>query len=66
LEKYYRKDGFYRVFDDLPVLWVDHFDNVTPSLLRASYPQILARAKEYNFAKLTDQWWVDFVNSYRS
>lgn len=65
LERYYRKDGFYRVFDDLPVLWVDHYDNVTPSLLEASYPTILAKAEEYNFAKLTKQWWVDFINSFR-
>ncbi|KAL7459547.1 hypothetical protein ACHAWC_011342 [Mediolabrus comicus] len=65
LERYYRKDGFYRVFDDLPVLWVDHYDNVTPSLLEASYPTILAKAEEYNFAKLTNQWWVDFINSFR-
>jgi len=65
LETYYRKDGFYRVFDDLPVLWVDHYDNVTPSLLEASYPKILAKAKEYNFAKLTNQWWVDFISSFR-
>ncbi|KAL7476145.1 hypothetical protein ACHAW6_002023 [Cyclotella cf. meneghiniana] len=33
LETFYRKDGFYRTYDDLPVLWVDHYDNVTPSLL---------------------------------
>jgi hypothetical protein len=65
LETYYRTDGFYRVFDDLPVLWVDHFYNVTPSLLETSYPKILARANEYNFAKLTKRWWVDFINSFR-
>lgn len=65
LETYYRKDGFYRVYDDLPVLWVDHFDNVTPTLLESSYPKILARAKKYNFAKLTNQWWVDYINSFR-
>ena len=57
--------GFYRVFDDLPVLWVDHFDNVTPALLESSYPKILARAEEYNFAKLTQRWWVDYINSFR-
>ncbi len=65
LETYYRKDGFYRTFDDLPVLWVDHFDNVTSALLESSYPKILAKAKKYNFAKLTNQWWVDYINSFR-
>jgi len=66
LETYGRKDGMYRMYDDLPVLWVENYDDVTPALLEASYPKILAKAKEYNFAKLTNQWWVDFINSFRS
>eukprot|EP00585_Thalassiosira_rotula_P012690 CAMPEP_0196130840 /NCGR_PEP_ID=MMETSP0910-20130528/1077_1 /TAXON_ID=49265 /ORGANISM="Thalassiosira rotula, Strain GSO102" /LENGTH=403 /DNA_ID=CAMNT_0041390221 /DNA_START=3 /DNA_END=1211 /DNA_ORIENTATION=+ len=57
LETYYRQDGFYKTFDDLPVLWVDHFNNVTPALLEEAYPKILSKAQEYNFAKLTKQWW---------
>lgn len=46
LETYYRRDGLYRTYDDLPVLWVDHYDNVTPSLLESEYPRILSKAKE--------------------
>ena len=65
LETYYKRDGFYRAYDDLPVLWVDHYDNVTPSLLEEAYPLILAKAREYDFEKLTKQWWVDLINSYR-
>ncbi|KAL9187651.1 hypothetical protein ACHAXT_006029 [Thalassiosira profunda] len=65
LERYYRKDGFYRTFDDLPVLWVDHFDNVTPALLEAEYPRILSRARSYKLEKLTNWWWVNLINSYR-
>jgi len=65
LETYYRRDGFYRTFEDLPVLWVDHYDNVTPSLLEGAYPAILARAREYDFRKLTKQWWADLINQYR-
>lgn len=65
LERYYRKDGFHRTFDFLPVLWVDHFDNVTPALLTAEYPRIVSRAREYRFEKLTNWWWVDLINSYR-
>jgi hypothetical protein len=61
----YRQDGMQRLFDQLAVLWVDHYDNVTPALLRESYPKILANAQEYNLAKLTNQWWADCVNSYR-
>jgi hypothetical protein len=44
---------------------VDHYDNVTPELLMREYPWILSRAKEYTFEKLTNQWWIDLVNSYR-
>jgi hypothetical protein len=66
LETFYRQDGFYRTFEGLPVLWVDHYDNVTPALLEDAYPKILLKAKEYNFAKLTNHWWVDFINSHRS
>lgn len=66
LETFYRKDGMFRAYDDLPVLWVDHYDNVTPALLEHEYPRILSRAREYTFEKLTNQWWIDLVNSYRS
>ena len=57
LETYGRQDGFYRTFDDLPVLWVDHYDNVTPSLLEEAYPRILRGARNYKFEKLTNWWW---------
>jgi hypothetical protein len=65
LETYYRRDGFYQAYDGLPVLWVDHYDNVTPSLLEKAYPIILAKAHEYKFEKLTNQWWIDLINSKR-
>jgi hypothetical protein len=56
----------YRAYDNLPVLWVDHYDNVTPELLEDEYPRILSKAREYTFEKLTNQYWIDLVNSYRS
>jgi hypothetical protein len=65
LETYRRKDGLYRAYDDLPVLWVEHFDNVTPELLEREYPRILMGAREYVFEKLTNRWWTDLINSYR-
>jgi hypothetical protein len=65
LETYYRTDGFYQAYDELPVLWVDHYDNVTPALLEEAYPKILSRAREYKFEKLTRQWWIDYINSFR-
>ena len=65
MEKYYRRDGWYRTYDKLPVLWVDHFDNVTPTLLEEQYPQILSRAREYELERLTHQWWIDMIHRYR-
>ena len=66
LETYSRIDGFYKTFDDLPVLWVEHYDNVTPALLEREYPKILEKAYEYNFEKLTNTWWVNFIQKYRT
>ncbi|GFH59587.1 hypothetical protein CTEN210_16063 [Chaetoceros tenuissimus] len=65
LETYSRVDGFYKTFDELPVLWVEHYDNVTPALLEREYPKILAKAYQYNFEKLTNKWWVDFIQKFR-
>lgn len=60
-----RQDGLFRAYEHLPVLWVDHFDNVTPSLLEREYPRIISKARDYRFEKLTLQYWIDLVNSYR-
>jgi hypothetical protein len=60
-----RQDGLFRAYDQLPVLWVDHFDNVTPSLLEKEYPGIISKARDYKFEKLTLRYWIDLVNSYR-
>lgn len=64
LETYYRSDGFYRVFDGLPVLWVNHLHQVTPALLEREYPKILRRWKTFQYEKLTIPYWVDFVHSF--
>ena len=66
LETFSRKDGFYKTFDDLPVLWIEHYDNVTPALLEREYPRVLAKAYEYNFEKLTNKWWVELIQKYRT
>lgn len=51
-------EGWHRVLDDLPVLFVASFDEVTPSLLARAYPAILANVGRFDFAKLTTPWWV--------
>jgi hypothetical protein len=65
MERYYRRDGWYRTYEKLPALFVDHFDNVTPALLEEQYPRIVLRAREYEFERLTQQWWIDLINRYR-
>lgn len=65
METYYRRDGWYRTYDKLPVLWVDHFDNVTPALLEDQYPRILLKARDYEFERLTQQYWIGLINRYR-
>ena len=64
IEHYDRKDGWFRVFDDLPVLWVQSFDVVTPEILEAEYKRITS-IRNYRFHKLTAEYWVQFVNSFR-
>jgi hypothetical protein len=53
--------GFHSVLDDLPALWVEHFDQVTPDLLATAYPDLLSRRDSYDYRKLTRQWWVSRV-----
>jgi hypothetical protein len=55
--------GFHTVLDDLPVLWVEEFDKVTPALLESAYPDILSRCDLYDYGRLTRQWWVSRVAS---
>lgn len=56
--------GWHHVADDLPVLWVEKFSDVTPALLNDAYPAIVGRCGEYNFAKLRRSWWRDLVQGY--
>jgi hypothetical protein len=65
LETLNRRDGLFRAYQHLPVLWIDHFENVTPSLLENEYPRIISKARGFKFEKLTLQYWIDLVNSYR-
>ena len=52
-----RQDGLFRAYE--------HFDNVKPSLLQREYPRIISKARDYRFEKLTLQYWINLVNSYR-
>ena len=64
LEHLNRTDGWFRTFDYLPVVWIDSYDNLTPDYLEAEYQRIISKPKSYwKYEKLTQQWWVDFIQS---
>jgi hypothetical protein len=54
-------EGWHTVLDDLPVLFVTNFDEVTPALLARAYPAILANVECFDFAKLTTPWWAAMI-----
>lgn len=49
------------LFDDLPVLLVNSWDEITPELLEQKYKEIMA--KSYNLEKLYLKYWVDQINA---
>jgi hypothetical protein len=49
--------GWDKVLDDLPVLWVKNFTELTTELLETSYPKIMARHRNYNYEKLEQKFW---------
>ena len=55
--------GWIRVLDDLPVLIVKSFKDVTPQLLEKEYERITGHVQKYNFKRLTRQWWLDHFRS---
>ena len=55
--------GWIRVLDDLPVLIVKNFEEVTPQLLEKEYGRITSNVQKYNFKRLTRQWWIDHIRS---
>ncbi|KAL3907729.1 MAG: hypothetical protein SGILL_008756 [Bacillariaceae sp.] len=64
IEHFNRTDGWYRVFEGLPVAWVSTFDDVTPEFLESEYIR-LSNIRSYSFEKLTSKYWIDFVQSLR-
>jgi mannosyltransferase OCH1-like enzyme len=65
VERYHRPhDGWRRTLDGLPVLWVESFEEVMPSLLEKEYLRIASRANQYTYEKLTIQWWVSYIRSF--
>eukprot|EP00797_Seminavis_robusta_P005558 Sro136_g063920.2 (240) ;mRNA; f:4538-5257 len=63
IEHLNRNDGWFRTLHDLPVAWVNHYDNLTEEFLLEQYPKILAKAHTYKYEKLTRQWWIRMIQS---
>ena len=63
VERTRRGGGWEKTADKLPVLWVDDFALVTPDLLAKEYLRMTKRT-DYQFERLTMDWWVSFVHSY--
>ncbi len=49
-----------QLFDDMPVLWVDDWDEVTEEFLNEKYKEI--SSKEYDISKLFLQYWANIIN----
>jgi hypothetical protein len=50
-------NGWDKVLDGLPVLWVQNFTELTPEFLEASYPALMAKHSTYTYQKLSQQYW---------
>ncbi|CAB9530837.1 expressed unknown protein [Seminavis robusta] len=55
-------DRWFRIFDALPVAFIDHYDNLTNEWLEAEYRRILQGS--YRWEKLTKQYWVKFTKAF--
>jgi hypothetical protein len=53
--------GWDRTFEDLPVLWVEDYSVLTIELMEDSYGELLAKQANFNFEKLTQQYWAERV-----
>ena len=53
--------GFHHALGDLPVLWVDHFSELTQELLEQKFVQL--STGKYNYQRLTSKWCLDSFNA---
>jgi hypothetical protein len=53
--------GWDRTFDDLPVLWVRDFSELSVEMLEEGYADIMARHSAYDYSKLTQDYWGDLL-----
>jgi hypothetical protein len=56
-------DGWFRTMEELPVAWIDSYDNLTPQWLEKEYRRLVSQALSYQYEKLTEQYWIDLIKS---
>ena len=55
-------DAWRKTLATFPVLWVNHYEDITPDFLESEYVRIAAQS--YDYRPLTKQWWIDFFTSF--
>jgi thiamine kinase-like enzyme len=55
--------GLDRTYANLPVLVLRNYSDLTPQLLDRAYPCFLRHAEHYNYAHLTEPYWVNLVHT---
>lgn len=55
--------GWHTALDDLPVLFVGDFHQVTPLALSRAYPELLSRYQRFDYRKLTKPWWASRIKA---
>jgi hypothetical protein len=63
IEHLNRSDGWFRALDGLPVAWIDSYGNLTPEWLEKEYHHIMSQWKSFQYEKLKERYWIDFVQS---
>lgn len=63
IEHLNRTDGWYRSLADLPVAWIDSYENLTPEFLEKEYERLIAKPHSYKYEKLTQQYWIESIKS---
>jgi hypothetical protein len=53
--------GLQATYADLPILWVDTWEDVNQDLMEKAWTDMVIKAANYKYAKLTKQYWVDFI-----
>lgn len=60
------EDGwFLRTFEDLPIAWIDDYNDLTPEYLEKEYERIVHQTpiSSYKQEKLTRQYWIQMAHS---